>query len=245
MSCNPEHVTGYVDGELGAAETRHLQVHLESCPRCRDQVDSERRLRSRLAALPAPPLPSGLEARVRSQLRGRPLLTVTRWALPLAAVLLAGVMVRGYAPFVAWELAKDHDHCFSRRPLPAKVWSSDPSVVGEWFARQGTPLPALPAQVAGLDLVGARYCPQPDLSRAPHVYYVSGERHASVFLVPHGVRFATRFAGAYRGHSVRLLRIAGSTLAIVAEGEADARDFEAALGPVQTASVQPLLERRE
>jgi anti-sigma factor RsiW len=245
MSCDPERVTGFVDGELSAAETREIEVHLESCQGCREQADSERRLRGRLAALPAPPLPSGLEARVRSHLRRRPLVTLTRWALHLAAALLVGVTVRGYAPFVAWELARDHDHCFSRRPLPAKVWSSDPSVVSEWFARQGTLLPALPAHVAELDIVGARYCPQPDLSQAPHVYYTSGERHASVFLVPHSVRFTTRFAGAYRGHSVRLLRVAGATLAIVAEGEADARALEAALGPVVTASVQPFLERRE
>jgi hypothetical protein len=163
---------------------------------------------------------------------------VARWALPLAAVLVAGFWARGHAPIVAWELARDHDHCFSMRPLPAKVWSGEPRVVGDWFSRQGTRLPPVPDRVGELTLVGARYCPLPGVSLAPHVYYASATSQVSVFVVPHGVRFDGRFAGEARGRSVRLLRVEGETVGIVAGSEADARAFEAALRPVVAAWVR-------
>jgi hypothetical protein len=162
---------------------------------------------------------------------------VARWVLPLAAVLVAGFWARGHTPLVAWELARDHDHCFSLRPLPAKVWSGEPGVVGDWFSRQGTRLPRVPDRVGELALVGARYCPLPDVSSAPHVYYASATRQVSVFLVPHGVRVDDRFAGESRGRAVRLLRVEGETVGIVAGSEADARAFETAFRPVLAAWV--------
>jgi hypothetical protein len=86
--------------------------------------------------------------------------------------------------------------------------------------------------------VGARYCPLPDVSSAPHVYYTSATSHVSVFLVPHGVRLDDRFAGQARGRAVRLLRVEGETVGIVAESDSDARAFEAAFRPVLAAWVR-------
>jgi hypothetical protein len=158
-----------------------------------------------------------------------------RWALPLAAALLAAVWLRGYAPFVAWDLARDHAKCFSRQPVPAKVWSGEPARVAGWFRESGTELPALPTQVGDLALVGARYCPLVSLASAPHVYYGSVGRHASVFVVPQGVRFEDPRASQARGEHVRLLRVEGRVVGIVAEEEDDVRALERALAPVLAA----------
>lgn len=237
MSCDPERVTGFVDGELEADGATAIAAHLSTCATCRAQAEAERGLRARLRELPAPDLPPGLEERVRQRVRRRSPSALARasWALPLAAALLAAVWIRGHAPFVAWELARDHDHCFSRPRLPAKVWSDEPAVVDEWFVRQGTRLPHLPAGAGGLALVGARYCPLPDVSFAPHVYYVSATGHVSVFLVPHAVRLDGRFAAAARGRSVRLLRIGSAVVGIVGERESEVQAFENAFRPVLAA----------
>lgn len=238
MSCDAERVTGFVDGELDAEVAAAVAGHLEACADCRAQVEEEQSLRARLRSLPAPEPPAGLEARARAQARRRPAVAVAvRWAVPLAAVLLAAFWARGHAPLVAWELARDHDHCFSFRPLPARVWSGNPGVVGEWFARHGTSLPQVPGQVGGLALVGARYCLLPDASSAPHVFYASATSEVSLFLVTHEVRVGEGFAGQSRGRVVRLLRVEGKTVGIVAGSDADAGAFEAALRPVLTAWV--------
>jgi hypothetical protein len=165
---------------------------------------------------------------------------VARWGLPLAAVLVAGLWARGHVPLVAWDLSRDHDKCFSHRPLPAKVWSGEPRVVAEWFEAQGTFLPGLPGRVGELALVGARYCPLVGLSLAPHVYYESTDSHVSVFVVPHRVRLADRFAGAARGDAVRLLRVEGEVVGIVGEREAEVQAVETALRPVLAAWVAHL-----
>lgn len=227
MRCDPETVTGFVDGELEPAAADAVAAHLSTCATCRAQAEAERALRARLRALPEPELPPGLEARVRERVSQGPSPGArARWALPLAAALLAAFWVRGHAPFVAWELARDHDHCFSRTHLPAKVWSDEPAVVDDWFARQGRRLPQVPAAAGGLALVGARFCPLPDASFAPHVYYASATSRLSVFVVPHGVRLDARFAAVSRGRPVRLLRIGVDTVGIVGEREAEVRAFE-------------------
>jgi hypothetical protein len=239
VSCERERVTAFVDGELDAEAVAMLVAHLDTCAACRAQVDEERSLRPRLRSLPLPETPAGLEARVRARLgRPSPVTRAVRWALPAAAALVVALWARGHAPLVAWELASDHDHCFSRRPLPAKVLSGAPGVVGEWFRERGTHLPRVPDRVGEIALVGARYCPLPDVSLAPHVYYASPTSQVSVFLVQHGVRLGAGFAGQARGRAVRLLRVEGETVGIVAGNDADARAFEAALRPVLSAWVE-------
>ncbi|HEX9186529.1 MAG TPA: zf-HC2 domain-containing protein [Vicinamibacteria bacterium] len=236
MSCDPEKVTGFVDGELDAASLVEMAAHVEACPACRAQAEAERELRARLRGLPVPGLPAGFEASLRSRVRRRPVaVTAARWALPLAATLVFGLWLRGHAPFVAWDLARDHDKCFSRRPLPAKVWSGDPAVVSGWFEAKGTAVPALPAEVGALRLQGARYCPLASLALAPHVYYAAEDRHVSVFVVPQDVRIGLRFAGQARGDAVRLLRVEGELVGIVGERDADVQAVESALRPVMAA----------
>jgi len=202
MSCNPERVTAYVDGALDAAGGAELEAHLEACPECRAQAEEERALRAQLRALPPPsPLAAGLVA-------------LLAWA-------------RGAAPFVAWELSRDHDHCFGGRRLPAKVWSSDPAYVAEWFEGQGTRVPVIPETAGGLELVGARYCTLLD-RRVAHLYYSNGEHHLSLFLVPGPVRDLAREKRP-RGNFVRLLRVGGTTVGLVSEEENSVEAFRRAL----------------
>jgi anti-sigma factor RsiW len=226
LSCDPERVTGYVDGALDDAGRTEVEAHLGECAACREQEAFERGLRSRLQALPAAEPPPGLEARVRRRLR-RP--SPLRVVLPLAAVLLLALWVRGSAPFVAWELALDHRHCFGRETLPAKVWSSDPALIARWFESQGTLLPLLPASAASLNLVGARYCPLMDLTRVAHVYYAGSARRVSLFVVPRSVRGESVWSGVTAGQVVRVFRSGGTQVALVGDTPEDVEAFERAL----------------
>jgi anti-sigma factor RsiW len=238
VSCDPGKVTGFVDGELDAAGMAEVAAHLDSCEGCRAQAAAERELRARLRELPAPELPEGLAARVRSGAHRPAGAALARWLLPLAAVLVAGLWVRGFAPFVAWELARDHLHCFSRSPLPAQVSSDEPQVVSAWFETRGTTVPAIPGQAGGARLVGGRYCTLPGLTRAAHLYYVSPDGGLSVFLVPRYVRVDRPFAEESHGMAVRLVRTRGSVVGIVASRQAAVDAMEQALRPIVAASLE-------
>ena len=237
MSCDPERVTGWVDGELPPEQAAEVAAHVEACTACRAQAEAERSLRARLRTLPVPELPAGLEARVRRARRRSLPERVLGYALPVAAVLAAGVWLRGYVPLVAWDLARDDHHCFSKQPLPAQVWSREPGAVAAWFERQGTRLPPLPERVGELELVGARYCRLASLGSVAHVYYRSATMHASVYAVPRRVRFEERAASETRGVQVLLLRIDGEVMGVVAPTAEQARAFELALQPARTAAV--------
>jgi anti-sigma factor RsiW len=134
---------------------------------------------------------------------------------------------RGAAPFVAWELSRDHDHCFGQRRLPAQIWSSDPVHVAEWLNRQGTSVPVIPEAAGGLELVGARYCSLLD-RRVAHLYYSNGDHHLSLFLVPGPVRNGSRDRRP-RGNLVRLMRAGGTTVGLVSEDAASIEAFGRAL----------------
>jgi hypothetical protein len=141
-------------------------------------------------------------------------------ALALATLALLGLWLRGQPGFVAWELARDHQRCFGRRLLPARVWSSDPAEVRDWLESRGTPTPFLPSYARAAELVGARYCALLDRVAA-HVYYGGGSGMVSVFLLSGPARIGGGWSGTARGLHVRLLPAAGRTLAIVGESERD------------------------
>jgi anti-sigma factor RsiW len=226
MSCDPERLTAYIDGALDAAVCPEMEAHLATCPECRAQAEEERALRARLRALPPVEPSPELETRVRRSLRARP--RTGSWLLPLAAGVVALLAwARGASPFVAWELSRDHDHCFGKRRLPAKVWSSDPAYVMEWFESQGTRVPLIPDGAGGLELVGARYCPLLERSVA-HLYYTNGDHRLSMFVVPGPVRDAPRELRP-RGNFVRLMRVGGTTVGLVSEEESTVAAFERAL----------------
>ncbi len=227
MSCVPEQVTAYVDDVLDPSARAEVEAHFASCPACREQVAFERELKARLVALPTPELRPGFEVRLHRSLaaeRGRRF----AWLLPFAAVLaLLAVWARGAAPFVAWELSRDHAHCFGKDRLPAKVWSNDPLEIAAWFEAQGTRIPLVPPGVGELGLVGARYCPLLDRIAA-HLYYAGEERRLSVFVLSGPVRFPDDWTARSRGNQVRFLRSAGMTVALVSDKPEDVEAFRSA-----------------
>lgn len=167
-----------------------------------------------------------MEQRLHRRLRGRGRLSAAaRLLLPLAAVLMVALWARGYAPFVAWELARDHAHCFGMDRLPAKVLASEPALVTEWFDEEGANLPLVPASVDQLALVGGRFCWLPDASRAAHLYYSGDEGQVSVFLVPHRVRMNDDHAAHIAGRTVALVRLGSSIVGVVGEDESQVGAF--------------------
>jgi anti-sigma factor RsiW len=226
VNCRPEHVTAWVDGELDAVERAQIEEHVAACAVCAEQAESERRLREGLRRLPQPEPPAGLEFVVRRGLRQDRRARVLRVALPLAASLLVAFLWARATPSVlALQVARDHGHCYALERLPAEVFADDIEPVAAWFRGRGRELPPLPSSAAGLALVGGRFCPLID-RKVAHLYYRDAQRRVSLFVIPDPVRLDRRHEAHFLGHAVRLRRLAGQTLAIVADREADAEAFE-------------------
>jgi anti-sigma factor RsiW len=239
VSCNPELVTGYVDGALDAEEAARVAAHLQECTRCRDQAEAERLLRARLRQLPSPEPCAGFESALRAKLNARRIPRL-RVLLPLAAALaMCALWLRGSPAVVARALVFDHRKCFRHEQVPAKIFSGDPLEISGWFSNQGTSLPALPARVAGLVLQGARYCPLLDGSSVAHVYYRDGQRGASVYVIQRELRMQTAFDANALGRTVRLLSRGEQTLGVVADTPSDVETLAATLVP-RAASVRNL-----
>ena len=140
-------------------------------------------------------------------------------AAPVALLLWA----RGLPAFVAWEVARDHQRCFGRRHLAARLYSSDAGEIREWLESRGTPTPPLPAHAGNVELVGARYCPLADRVAA-HVYYGGDGSLVSVFVLSGAARIGNGWSGKSHGLHVRLIPSAGRTVSVVGES---ARDVDA------------------
>jgi anti-sigma factor RsiW len=228
VSCQPERVTGYVDDALPAGERAEMEAHLEGCTACREQADAERDLRQRLRGLSAVDLPMDLALGVRRALRPPP----RRWprvVLPLAAgAAFLLLWLRASPPFVAWELLRDHRHCFGKATLAAKVWGNDPARVAAWFANEGRDVPVVPEGAAGLTLVGGRDCQVLD-RKVVHLYYADDEDNLSLYVVPGQVRMGPRHDAEMEDHRVRLIRVGGRIIGLVSSNEEAVAAMERAL----------------
>jgi anti-sigma factor RsiW len=240
MTCQPELVTGYVDGALDAPARAEMEAHLAECDVCRAQAAEERAVRGRLLGLLHAPLPEQLEARVHKRLRAPRGMPLSRLLLPFAAAALLMLgWARGQRGIVAWEMARDHDHCFGKKELPAQVWAEDRESVMRWFEGRGTRMPVIPESTGGFHVVGARYCFFPDLTRSRHVYYRSEKGTLSLFVLSRQVGDATPARYIARGHVVQVVRLGDMTVGVVGEEAADveafARTFRTSRASAETA----------
>jgi hypothetical protein len=110
MTANGEHpyeaLSAWLDGESPPAEREQVDEHLRGCGSCRDLLEEMRRVSRAVAEEPVPPVPLGLEGRIRQRLDPAPVreagVPPARWylyRLPLAA---AAVLVGALALWVAW-----------------------------------------------------------------------------------------------------------------------------------------------
>jgi hypothetical protein len=162
-------------------------------------------------------------ARRRQRSYGRTLLG----GLLVGAVALVA-WARGVPHFVAWEAARDHERCFNRTHLRARLWSGDPVEVRRWLEDRGTPVQPLPDGGGGVELVGVRYCPLADRVVA-HVFYGGRGSLVSVLVMSGPARVGDGWAGAVGNLQVRMFRSAGRTIAVVGEVEADVEAISRAL----------------
>jgi hypothetical protein len=154
--------------------------------------------------------------------RLRPRRRIGPWlaGLLLASLALGLLWGRGAPSFVAWEVARDHERCFGRRQLRARLWSSDPADIRRWLEDRGTPVQPLPGRSGSIELVGVRYCPLADRVAA-HVYYGGRGSVVSVLVMSGPARVGDGWAGEVGNLQVRLFRSAGRTIAVVGEVESD------------------------
>ncbi len=152
-------------------------------------------------------------------------------ALAPILLLLATALLwaRGAPLFLGWEVARDHDRCFGRSHLRARLWTSEPWEAREWLESRGTPVQPLPARIGDLVLIGVRYCPLADRIAA-HVYYGDERSFVSVFVLSGPARIGDGWRGEYGDLKVRLLRSAGRTLAIVGASRSDVEAVARAFG---------------
>jgi hypothetical protein len=131
--------------------------------------------------------------------------------------------VRGTPSFVAWEVARDHQRCFGRRHLAARLYASDAREIRDWLESRGTPVQPLPDRAGNVEIVGVRYCPLVDRIAA-HIYYGGEGSLVSVFVLSGATRIGSGWSGMSRGLQVRLFPSAGRTVCVVGES---ARDVDA------------------
>ena len=213
LECDPVRVTGWVDGAFAEAEAAAIASHVATCARCGAQVDAERAIAGAVRALPSPPLPHGLAARVRQRSRRPVALRRRVWIPAVAALLAVALWTRSAPQFLAWQVALDHAHCFGMERVPAEVLTPDPVRLATWYESRDMDVPLMPSAAGGLELLGGRFC-RIGGRKAAHVYY-GGDQQLSLFVIPGSVRFDRSYTWSRKGMTVSFIRVAGENVAIV------------------------------
>lgn len=189
-SDHPEaRLDAWLDGRLDEAERRELEAHLATCARCRDRLAALEAVRDAVRdALPEPPMPLTLEAKILDRLdredaeRRSPVPlrrpALAHW-LPLAAVLAAGALLLWYlrpappaavpADLVAAAAAA---HPAAGVALPASLASDAAATVeGRWRAGSiDFPARVLDLGAMGVTLAGGDAARLGDRAAARSVY---------------------------------------------------------------------------
>lgn len=173
----------YLDGELDRATVDELEMHLDSCAACRDELASLEHVRSQVRQAPRFRAPRRLREQLRTldelaapthDLRGAPRAALWQMAASVVLAFALGVGVtwwgttdmtvsrRGQA--FAQDLLTSHLRALAAAS-PVDVVSEDRHTVKPWFAgRVGESPPVVDLSAQGFPLLGGR------------IDYVAGQR---------------------------------------------------------------------
>jgi anti-sigma factor RsiW len=137
-------MNAYLDGELSNSAGHKLEGHLKSCPECRDQLKTLRRVETLLDDWVAPPLPQGFALRVDAAGKRRlalrkgkrsfpaanwlPLRWLAEWPVPIR-VAACGIAL--LACMLGLFLGKEVSHTLNQRTAAAGVENLEGF---EWFS---------------------------------------------------------------------------------------------------------------
>ena len=131
-------LSAWLDGELSESDARRCAEHVAQCASCRAEQDRLATARELLRAMPAPPVPAGLAAAIKSaaadEMSHEGVVWLwPRWAAPLAA---AAAVVLAFGVFHIIGSQAPHGPSVAVTPLPAAVstpapatWPSAPPAV--------------------------------------------------------------------------------------------------------------------
>lgn len=150
-----EKLSSYMDGEVGQAETREVEVHLASCPACRARLGSMRRLVAEIRRMERSVPPQDLGYQVRTQIAAqgdvRTLRTRARDLFrslvlqPTFSAAAMGMAVAVVFSFLAWQKVP---------PVPSlEVPRTEIVTVKTTFGEPPLGLPATTSEVAGREFI--------------------------------------------------------------------------------------------
>lgn len=229
-------MTAYVDEVLDPAAAAAIEAHLASgCLDCTAQVDAERDIRRRLAALPAVDPPAGLEARIRWRLKPRPPLARRLVSFAAAAALVAGLWIWRMPAALGGMLVADHEACtlVQALDLPEPGAPSMESVEGA--------LPGQPREAAGLTLTAATICRLKDDSLVTHFQYTDPNRRVSVFVMRRRMLMRDGWESRISRSAVLLTRAGEVLVGFVGDRPEDLRAVERGLTWRATAGASPFV----
>lgn len=250
MNCRDarELLFAFLDNELDAQANIDLQLHLEHCCACARDAEIEREIRKRLVAVMESGIAAGGpdSAAIRATLQGawdaenpapRPALHRRRVLVPAAALIAAvasvlfvwrpwsatgatGVEV-ARLPFATTAVVQDFEH-FLDVGEALHVVGDDPTVVGQWMARELRRPVEMPVMRGTCRLVGARRCSSFEDPAAFALYEIDGAPAALVVTRAPMDMAPGRSVDSAGGHTVLMLRQGDLAYAAVGrQGEAE------------------------
>ena len=180
----------YLSAEMSAAERERFAAHLAACPACRQEIEAQAQVDSRIAAALGGELPDAtrIERRVRHEISSAA--SRRRWvaAGAVAACLLPAAGIYGLvrqAPAPAGFVDAAHDHRVEVMEGQPRRWRTDTAEIGEVSAQGGLSYTQAAALAApGYTLERAKICGVHG-ERMLHLVFSDGTRRYSLYVGPH------------------------------------------------------------